>query len=403
MRRAVPRHALTSDRPHRSRPVIAAIGSLLIGAAGLIVPAAAAPNAGAVTVRSAAGTVAAAGRLAQVAGWAQWGVDNRIPYRYGGGHGATPSIAGGADCSGFVRWAYYKGFGVDIGSGSADSMIRTSGKFVKVSHPVPGDVVLLGRGGSAPAYHTSIYIGIRNGHPASAAESTTGQPAKIQYWYTGTSAQNFMGYWRYRGATADLPVARTASTVSAALSAGAISSRKVSLIRFVVRAADRVPIRGAVVSLYQRAPGGAFRLVARTTAATGASSFRLVGNDIGHDYLLRYRGDSRHLADDSTIVTQYSRAGVKSATSTIGPLHYGSVVGIKGITSGHRHGDRVVLQKLTPRGWVTTGRAGTVAKHGKFAVVWRAIAGGTFRFAMPKDARSRQAATVSRVYRIVVR
>ncbi len=125
-----------------------------------------------------------------------------IPYLYGGGHGARPApLRSRVDCSGFVRELYAYAFGVDIGGGSGDSMIRLSGQFSRTTRPVPGDVVLLGNGGAGPAYHAGIYLGIApNGQPAMAAAPTTGQNIKIQQWMSW-AGRDTMGYWHYRGAT----------------------------------------------------------------------------------------------------------------------------------------------------------------------------------------------------------
>jgi len=126
-----------------------------------------------------------------------------IPYLYGGGHGPSPAPLGSrVDCSGFVRELYGYAFGVDIGSGSGDGMIRLSGNFTRTASPVPGDVALFGNSGSAPAYHAGIYVGLLNGHPAIAASPSTGSTIKIQQWYGSYWAGDLMGYWHYNGATA---------------------------------------------------------------------------------------------------------------------------------------------------------------------------------------------------------
>ena len=141
-------------------------------------------------------------RLTQLAVQARKLTTEHIPYSLGG-HGAKPAPLGSSvDCSGMVRALYYWAYGVDIGSGTGDSMVRTSGKFVKTSHPVPGDVVLFGSGGSAPAYHAMIYVGVDNGQRTAVASPTYGQNIKYQtpegsYWKS-----ELMGYWHYKGATA---------------------------------------------------------------------------------------------------------------------------------------------------------------------------------------------------------
>ncbi len=126
-----------------------------------------------------------------------------ISYLYAGGHGAHPApLNSHVDCSGLVRELYYYAFGVDIGGGSGDGMVRTSGLFTRTSSPVPGDVVLLGNGGSAPAYHSGIYIGSVNGEPAMVGSPTTGQNIKVQQSRGGSWGGDLMGYWHYKGATA---------------------------------------------------------------------------------------------------------------------------------------------------------------------------------------------------------
>lgn len=90
---------------------------------------------------------------------------------------------------------------MDIGSGNGDSMVRTCGRFTRVTSPVPGDVALIGNGGRAPAYHAGIYIGSINAKPAIVAASQTGTPVKIQQWYNRYWSGDLMGYWHFNGAT----------------------------------------------------------------------------------------------------------------------------------------------------------------------------------------------------------
>jgi hypothetical protein len=395
-------------RPWRSALAAVALiasGTLVAGPASAQQPAVARPM-----LTAAAQTVKSTPRLAEVARWAQWGVDNKIPYNYGGGHGPTPSISGGADCSGFVRWTYYKGFGVDIGSGSGDSMIRTSGNFVRVNTPVPGDVVMLGRGGSAPAYHVSIYVGIRNGHPASAAESTSGQPAKIQYWYTGTSAQNFMGYWRYKGATAaDLPQpaqpvqpARSATTVTSDLSSP-VAEGQPSTVNITVRTTAGALVDNATVRLYQQAPGGAFVLGASVLASGGRAAVRIVGSRIGHHFQVRYSGNSRYLADDSPVMTQLGRPTVRATSGLSGTLRRGSVVKVAGATWSAVSGAKVQLQHYTSAGWIATGAASIVGADGSFGIYWKVGDGGLYRLATAERPSTLVVAALSPEYMLSVR
>lgn len=394
-------------RPWRSALAAVALiasGTLVAGPASAQQPAVARPM-----LTAAAQTVKSTPRLAEVARWAQWGVDNKIPYNYGGGHGPTPSISGGADCSGFVRWTYYKGFGVDIGSGSGDSMIRTSGNFVRVNTPVPGDVVMLGRGGYAPAYHVSIYVGIRNGHPASAAESTSGQPARIQYWYTGTSAQNFMGYWRYKGATAaDLPQpaqpaqpARSATTVTSDLSSP-VAEGQPSTVNITVRTTAGALVDNATVRLYQQAPGGAFVLGASVLASGGRAAVRIVGSRIGHHFQVRYAGDSHYLADDSPVMTQLGRPTVRATSGFSGTLKRGSVVKVAGATWSAVSGAKVQLQHYTSAGWIATGAASIVGADGSFGMYWRVGDGGLYRLVTAEKPSTLVVAAISPEYMLSV-
>ncbi len=142
-------------------------------------------------------------RLIRLAAEALHQTSLHIPYRYGGGHGGSPAALNSrVDCSGFVRELYHWAFGVDIGSGSGDSMVRLSGKFRRTSHPVVGDVALFGHGGRGPAYHSGIYIGVRvNGRPAIVAAPKTGSDIKIQQWFDRYWSGDLMGYWHYNGAT----------------------------------------------------------------------------------------------------------------------------------------------------------------------------------------------------------
>ncbi len=152
-------------------------------------------------------SVAAAGqpapRLTRLVSEAMHQSTLAISYLYGGGHGLTPAPRNSrVDCSGFVRELYWYAFGVDIGAGSGDSAIRLSGRFTRTSSPVPGDVALFGNNGSAPAFHTGIFVGALNGHPAMVGSPAAGQNIKVQpgldqYW-----ASLIMGYWHFNGATA---------------------------------------------------------------------------------------------------------------------------------------------------------------------------------------------------------
>lgn len=174
---------------------------------------AAVPQVAAAPMASAAGLTGP--RLTQIVTQALHQTTLGISYLYAGGHGPTPApLNSHVDCSGFVRELYYWAFGADIGGGSADSIIRLSGKFTKTSNPVPGDVVLLGNNRQAPAYHAGIFVGDIDGHPAMVGSPTTGQNIKIQPGLDAHWVPMLMGYWHYNGATAADSGSRTPAPVA---------------------------------------------------------------------------------------------------------------------------------------------------------------------------------------------
>jgi cell wall-associated NlpC family hydrolase len=79
--------------------------------------------------------------------------------------GSTPY---GWDCSGMVRWAYAQ-FGLDIPH-SANKQAHLGSR---VSHPVPGDIVVFAYAGSTNFYHSAIYIGDGKIVHANRARKTT--------------------------------------------------------------------------------------------------------------------------------------------------------------------------------------------------------------------------------------
>jgi cell wall-associated NlpC family hydrolase len=107
-------------------------------------------------------------------------------YAYGGGHGSTPgptrgfcdgvngydengncvaSSRIGFDCSGLMRWAFYKGTGIDSGSGSTTTLYNRMPSMFgsRVYRPVdlqPGDMVLARWEGSSPG-HTYIISAVQ--------------------------------------------------------------------------------------------------------------------------------------------------------------------------------------------------------------------------------------------------
>ncbi|MCW2542086.1 MAG: Cell wall-associated hydrolase (invasion-associated protein)-like protein [Frankiales bacterium] len=132
----------------------------------------------------------------------------RVPYSWGGGHGAHPrpslgTCAGytgsikpcpanhtkGVDCSGFTRWVYYLAFGRDVlGSGSSRSQINRH--MHRVKNPQPGDLVFYG-GSARSIHHVGIYIG--HGKMIDALRTGT---------YVKTDSVHLMsdlfGYYHYR-------------------------------------------------------------------------------------------------------------------------------------------------------------------------------------------------------------
>ncbi|KAF9158534.1 hypothetical protein DFQ26_007517 [Actinomortierella ambigua] len=83
-----------------------------------------------------------------------------VPYVWGGGHGARPGrTKGGFDCSGLVRYAVYKGSGIDLGrGGNTDSQLRDRRtKKIACSKLQAGDLIFWGTASST--YHVALYSG----------------------------------------------------------------------------------------------------------------------------------------------------------------------------------------------------------------------------------------------------
>ncbi len=183
----------------RMAGLLSAVTVTVVGLFGagiaVAVPAAAAP------AQSAAHGVSGP-RLTKLVEQARKLTTEHIPYSKGG-HGAQPAPLGSSvDCSGMVRSLYYWAFGVDIGQGSGDSSVRMSGRFARTTHPVPGDVALLGHGGSAPAYHAMVYVGNDGGRRTAVGSPDFGEYIKYQYPESAYWKGDLMGYWHYKGATA---------------------------------------------------------------------------------------------------------------------------------------------------------------------------------------------------------
>jgi cell wall-associated NlpC family hydrolase len=402
------------------RPWRAAIAGLALITSGLLIagPVSATPAGTAGTAPAAAPAAglslagAAEPRLAAVVRYAMSAISQRVPYTYGGGHGATPSLAGGADCSGFIRWAYYQAFGTDIGSGSADSMIRTSGKFTMVANPVPGDVALFGNGGEAPAFHAGIYIGQQDGRAAMAAEVQTGETARVQYVWG-----DLIGYYRYRGAgAADLPppgfsgfnmvAAKAPTRVAAALTAGTVSPGQKSGMRVAVRTTGDAPLALATVTLYSRTPGHAFAAAAQaTTDSRGNAVFSLTGDYNGHVYSVRYGGDTRHNGSYTPLLSQWARSPIRVTAGLFHPLTRSSTAVLSGATSRQLAGAFAVLQVPTGHGWVQAGGPVRVSPQGGFTISWSVGAAGhrDYRVHIPQVTSLMQVGIVTPTYPVSVR
>ncbi|GAB3714965.1 C40 family peptidase [Mariniluteicoccus flavus] len=81
----------------------------------------------------------------------------------------------GFDCSGLVRWAYFRATGVDGLDGTAQMQKNLSaqrGKLVPTNNLVPGDILFFGHGN---AHHIGIYLG--NGKMINALQS--GSPIQV--------------------------------------------------------------------------------------------------------------------------------------------------------------------------------------------------------------------------------
>ncbi|KAF9970528.1 hypothetical protein BGZ73_006740 [Actinomortierella ambigua] len=83
-----------------------------------------------------------------------------VKYVWGGGHGPRPGrTKGGFDCSGLVRYAIYKGSGIDLGKGgNTDNQLRDRHtKQIACSKLQAGDLIFWGTQRST--YHVALFSG----------------------------------------------------------------------------------------------------------------------------------------------------------------------------------------------------------------------------------------------------
>ncbi len=140
-------------------------------------------------------------------------------YSWGGGHAGTPGASfghydghdpdsrndgqrKGFDCSGLVRYAYYRATGSDILNGPAHSQFQTSHAVARFAPNrgtgplLPGDLLFYGSGGNI--HHVAIYIG--KGQMVEAYESGT----RIRVTGARTGG-DYAGAVRINGAGAPAP------------------------------------------------------------------------------------------------------------------------------------------------------------------------------------------------------
>lgn len=222
-------------------------------------------------------------------------------YRYGGGHGATPSSTpSNTDCSGFVRWAYYQGFRYDIGSGSSES-VRTSGRFTKTSNPQPGDLAFFGSGGRGPATHVGVYAG-RNaaGVPTLIHNSTPGtvvHTSTFSSYYTS----RLIGYYHLTAVRDVAAPAKRASSFGIAVSDATLRPGQAATVNVGLRWGTARLARQPV-KLYQLV-GGVWKLGASgTTNAIGNYAFRIYGGRTATSYRATFAGNATYLPSTSSAV-----------------------------------------------------------------------------------------------------
>ncbi|AKU15052.1 C40 family peptidase [Luteipulveratus mongoliensis] len=110
-------------------------------------------------------------------------LDAKRPYVWGGGHGRAPGASGGGfDCSGLMRWAWYRSTGVDYGPDptrtQGQAMVRHG--FAALADPHnddayrPGDVIVW-RGHTAMVIGDGLMVQAENGHAGLTVKSISTQ------------------------------------------------------------------------------------------------------------------------------------------------------------------------------------------------------------------------------------
>lgn len=341
-------------------------------------------------------------KLDKTAAAAKAGTTMSAHYAFGGGHGSRPNTSpSGTDCSGYVRWAYAQGFGIDIGSASGDAMIRTSGKFTRVSTPTPGDVVLFGRGGRAPAYHAGIYIGTNAaGQPLMAHNNQTGTDAHINTWVNRYSAGDFIGYYHLT-AVADPPNARPTSITAKVSSGNVKPGNRFTISGTLSSGGSR--LSGKPVQLFQRVNGGKWTLRAHSgTVKGGRYTFRLGADASGHEFYVKYPGSGKpYQASKSGKFRQNVYFSLNGITSIPAVVPAKSRVTVSGSTHSILRGKTVYLQRVTPKGWVNIS-AGVISSNGtyKFRFLTGSAGNRGLRLVVPGSSPANRASSHS-PYRVV--
>jgi hypothetical protein len=312
----------------------------------------AAPAATSAHVTTVAPSAAAQPRLAEIAAIARKAATQHIRYVYGAGHGKTPgSPRTGFDCSGFVRWVYAQ-VGWNLGAGSGES-VRRSGKFVRTSHPVPGDLIFFG---SSSAHHVAIYLS-----PGKMVDAPhVGANVGIHSIYRGV-----MGYYHPRAATAfdsrplrttthatisvHSPAGKAVPGAAVTVYAGLSCAQRVRTLRTNSRGQTSVTQLSGRYCVAMSPPAGYLAAPKRIVYLTAGRSntWRIVApyaqvpvaihalngrSELGGVTMAVYRSDCR------TPVGIYKTAWTRAISLRLAPAHY------------------CVTVRTAPRGWAAAAR-----------------------------------------------